>query len=95
MTYKKEKNTSDKMIIEGLLAEIDNLLMIMDTIHDNIIITDEIGIVVRVSPTFLNEYGLHKEAVINKNVYDLSKEGLYEVDAIDQAFKKMEKVTVE
>ena len=56
---------------------VENFDTILDTIHDDILIADGSGRVIRLSPTFEEVYGLEKEKAIGRTVYELEKEGYF------------------
>lgn len=57
-----------------LRAELDN---IVDESNDNIVVTDGLGVVLRVSENCYDIYGLEKEQLIGRSVYELEKDGIF------------------
>lgn len=76
------------------MRETDELDAILDAIHDDILITDGAGMVLRVSETFENVYGISKEKVIGSTVYELEKQGVFTPSIVAIVLEKEEKVTM-
>ncbi len=72
----------------------ENFDLIMDAIHDDILITDGNGIVIRVSPTFEAFYGLSEEKALGKSVYELEREGYFKPSIIAKVIASGEKITM-
>ncbi len=72
----------------------ENFDLIMDAIHDDILITDGNGIVIRVSPTFEAFYGLSEEMALGKSVYELEREGYFKPSIIAKVIASGEKITM-
>lgn len=77
---------------EYLMEYFDEL---MDAASDDLLIADGRGIVLRVSPSFEEVYGLPKEKAIGQTVYDLEKEGYFKPSIIAEALKKNDRVTMD
>ena len=72
----------------------ENFDTIMDTIHDDILIADGSGIVIRVSPTFETLYGLSENSALGKSVYQLEREGYFKPSIIAKVIASGEKMTM-
>ncbi|MEG0829299.1 MAG: sigma 54-interacting transcriptional regulator [Anaerovoracaceae bacterium] len=83
--------TENKHINEILLREMDEIL---DSIHDDLLIADGKGQVMRVSPTFETLYGISKELAVGKTVYQLEKEKIFEPSVIARVLDTGKKVTM-
>ena len=81
-----------KNIKEVLTANFD---AIVDAMHDDLLISDGQGTVLRVSPTFENEYGIKKELAVGRTVYDLEREGYFRPSVITKVIQKREKITMQ
>ncbi|MBN7773190.1 sigma-54 interaction domain-containing protein [Clostridium aminobutyricum] len=81
----------NEQISRELASEIDNIL---DAIHDDLLIADGKGIVLRVSPTFEQVYGLEKEDAIGMSVFDLEQLGYFKPSSTAIVLKSGEKVTM-
>ncbi|MCB6992851.1 sigma 54-interacting transcriptional regulator [bacterium 210820-DFI.6.37] len=81
-----------KNIKEVLTANFD---AIVDAMHDDLLISDGQGTVLRVSPTFENEYGIKKELAVGRTVYDLEREGYFRPSVIAKVIQKREKITMQ
>lgn len=75
------------------MKEINEMDAILDAIHDDVLITDGNGVVLRVSPAFENVYGISKEDAIGSTVYELEKRGVFKPSIVAMALKTGEKVT--
>lgn len=84
---KKEQNETK------ILAE--NFDAIFDAIHDDLLISDGQGIVLRVSPTFEDVYGVDGDYVVGKSVYELEEEGVFTPSIIAKVLEKKEKITMQ
>ena len=84
---KKEQNETK------VLAE--NFDTIFDAIHDDLLISDGQGIVLRVSPTFEDVYGVDGDYVVGKSIYELEEEGVFTPSIIAKVLEKKEKITMQ
>lgn len=66
----------------------------MDAIHDDLLIADGKGEVIRVSPDFEEVYGISKKNAIGKSVYELEREGYFKPSVVAQVIKTRQKVTM-
>ncbi len=73
---------------------VENFDTILDTIHDDILIADGSGRVIRLSPTFEEVYGLEKEKAIGRTVYELEKEGYFRPSIVAKVIETGKKVTM-
>ena len=71
-----------------------NFDTIMDAIHDDILIADGDGVVIRVSPTFEALYGLSEDSALGKSVYELEQEGYFKPSIIAKVIASGEKITM-
>ena len=84
---KKEQNETK------VLAE--NFDAIFDAIHDDLLISDGQGLVLRVSPTFEDVYGVDGDYVVGKSIYELEEEGVFTPSIIAKVLEKKEKITMQ
>lgn len=75
-----------------LAREID---LILDAIQEDLLITDEEGVVVKVSPTFENVYGIKEEEALGMTVFEMEKQGYFKPSIVAIALKKRERVTMQ
>ena len=68
---------------------------IFDAIHDDLLISDGEGVVLRVSPAFEERYGVDQERVVGKSVYELEAEGIFKPSVIAKVLEKKEKITMQ
>jgi PAS domain S-box-containing protein len=71
-----------------------NFDTIMDAIHDDVLITDGHGVVIRVSPTFEELYGLSEDCALGKSVYELELEGYFKPSIVAKVLASGEKITM-
>jgi len=71
-----------------------NFDTIMDAIHDDVLITDGNGVVIRVSPTFEALYGLSEDSALGKSVYELEREGYFKPSIVAKVIASGEKITL-
>ena len=69
----------------------DNFDAIFDALHDDLLISDGEGVVLRVSPTFEDVYGIKKELAVGKTVYELENEGYFKPSVIAKVLQSKEK----
>lgn len=77
----------------GILVE--NFDAIFDAIHDDLLISDGEGIVLRVSPTFEDAYGVEKDRVVGRSVFELETEGVFKPSIIAKVLQRREKITMQ
>jgi len=74
-------------------AELE-LDVILDAIHEDILVTDGKGKILNVSKSFEDVYGVTGKAIIGKTVYDMEKEGVFRPSVIAKVLEKKKKVTM-
>ena len=67
---------------------------ILDAIHDDILITDGDGVILRLSKSFETMYGVKTEDVFGKTVYQLEQEGVFRPSITAIVLKNGEKTTM-
>ena len=83
----------EKQEIARLLE--DNFDAIFDAIHDDLLISDGDGMVLRVSPDFEDVYGVEKEYAVGRSVYELEREGYFKPSVIGRVLEHGEKITMQ
>lgn len=83
-----KQNSSQEFIPR---AEFDEIL---DAIHDDILIVNGQGIITHASSTFEEVYGLKKEKVVGRSVYELEREGYFKPSITAIVLKENKKVTM-
>ena len=73
------------------MSELD---FILDSIHEDILIADAEGVILRVSKSFETMYGVKREEVIGKTVYQMEEAGIFKPSIIAVVLKSGEKVTM-
>lgn len=71
----------------------ENFDTILDTIHEDVLIADGNGIVIRVSSTFENMYGIDRSAALGRSVYELEAEGYFKPSVVSMVIGTKAKVT--
>ncbi|MGI6732267.1 MAG: sigma-54 interaction domain-containing protein [Anaerovoracaceae bacterium] len=67
---------------------------ILDALHDDILIADSKGKIIKVSRSFEKVYGIAEEDIIGRTVYDVEKEGIFRPSVIAKVLEKGEKITL-
>lgn len=68
---------------------------ILDAIHEDLMITDENGVVLKVSPTFQKMYKISADYAIGKTVYALEKEGFFSPSIVAEVIENGCSVTMQ
>jgi PAS domain S-box-containing protein len=71
-----------------------DLDVILDAIHEDILITDGKGKILNVSKSFEDVYGITEKEIIGKTVYEMEKEGIFKPSVIAKVLEKKKKVTM-
>ncbi len=74
-----------------LMKDIDAIL---DAMHDDLLITDGEGVVIRVSPSFEKLYGIKQDFALGKTVYELEEGGFFKPSVIAKVLKGKTKLTM-
>lgn len=73
----------------------ENFNELMDSVSDDLLISDGQGYVMRVASSFERFYGIKdSESIIGKTVFELEREGIFRPSVIAMVLKKKEKVTI-
>jgi len=67
---------------------------IIDSISEDLLISDGKGVVVRVSPSFEEFYGIEEKKAIGRTVYELEEEGVFKPSVIARVISRKEKITM-
>ncbi len=74
-----------------LVRELDAIL---EAIHDDILITDGQGKILKVSKSFEKVYGIGEEYILGKTVFEMEKEGIFRPSVIARVLQSNQKVTM-
>lgn len=74
---------------------IDNLDLILDAIYDDLLISDSEGKVIAVNSTFEEEYGLNRDDVVGKTVYQLEEEGYFKPSIVSRVLEEKKKLSLQ
>lgn len=72
----------------------EELKLIMDSTFDQITVTDEKGVLLKVSKNCKEIFGINEKEMIGKSVYNLSKKGVFTPSITAEVLKKKEQVTI-
>lgn len=86
-----EKSLSEIEMIKNISNEMD---VILNTIHDDILITDGKGIIIKSYPSFEKVYNIKKEDAEGRSIYDLEKEGVFKPSITAMVLERKEEVTM-
>lgn len=89
-----EKMTSEIMKLEPFRIIDEEMNIILNTIHDDILITDGQGKIVRVSPSFENMYGVSSNDILGKSVLDLEIQGIFKPSVTAKVLEKRKQITM-
>lgn len=67
---------------------------ILDAIHDDILISDAMGVIIRLSKSFEAMYGVKREDIIGRTVYELEEEGIFKPSITAIVLKTGQKTTM-
>ncbi|MBR0598397.1 sigma-54 interaction domain-containing protein [Sinanaerobacter chloroacetimidivorans] len=76
---------------EEFAREIDTIL---DAIHDDILITDGTGKILKVSKSFASVYGIGEDYILGKTVFEMEKKGVFKPSIIAKVLESDQKVTM-
>lgn len=75
----------------GLARELDTIL---DAIHDDILITDGQGKILKVSKSFVDVYGIEEDQILGKTVFEMERQGIFKPSVIARVLETNDKVTM-
>ena len=67
---------------------------ILDAIHDDLLIADGKGRILRVSKSFEAVYGIKEESILGKTVYEMEQQGVFRPSVIAKVLKTGQKITL-
>lgn len=67
---------------------------ILDAIHDDLLIADGRGRILRVSKSFEAVYGIKGESILGKTVYEMEQQGVFRPSVIAKVLKSGQKITL-
>ncbi|MEH0022423.1 MAG: sigma 54-interacting transcriptional regulator [Desulfobacter sp.] len=86
------KNTHNTS--ENHLEEDNQLYTLMETIHDNVVVTDRDGIIQWVSPSCEKTYGMSRDAFIGRNTFEMERLRIWYPAVAPMVLRSKEKVTI-
>jgi TyrR family helix-turn-helix protein len=86
----KEKKMEQRGFSE---REMDILFRVMDNEND-VTLTDGKGVVLRVSDSYEDHYGVSRKEVVGKSIYDLEEEGIFRPSVTAVVLKEQKKATI-
>lgn len=72
----------------------DELEMILEAIHDDILIADGNGVILKMSKSFETMYGVKREDIIGKTVFEMEERGIFKPSVTAIVLKTGEKTTM-
>ncbi len=76
---------------KGLSREIDTIL---ESIHDDILITDGQGRILKVSKSFVNAYGIDEEQILGETVFEMERQGIFKPSVIARVLQSNRSITM-
>lgn len=73
----------------------DSVDDILEAIHEDLLITDGSGKVLKVSATFEDTYGIREDEAVGQTVYELEKKGVFSPSIIAEVIKAEERITMQ
>lgn len=73
----------------------DNFDLIMDAAHDDLLISDGKGKVIAVNSTFEEMYGVKREDILGKSVFQLEEEGYFKPSIVALVLKEKKKLSLQ
>ncbi len=74
---------------------IDNIDMILDATHNDLLISDSSGTVIAINSTFEEMYGLKKDNALGKTVYELEREGFVKPSIVALVLKEKRRISMQ
>lgn len=84
-------NINETHVAEMLAKNMNNIL---ESIYDEVLITDSTGIVLKVSVDFEETYGLAKNMLVGRNVKELEEEGYFKPSVASLVLEEQKKITI-
>jgi PAS domain S-box-containing protein len=81
--YNKKLKTDNE---KALNKEINTIL---DAIHDDILITDGVGKILKVSKSFKDVYGISEKDIMGETVFDMEQRGVFKPNISDCRFYQL------
>ncbi|MGI6767131.1 MAG: sigma-54 interaction domain-containing protein [Lentihominibacter sp.] len=82
----------NKLQVKELLR--DNVDIILNTMHEELLIADDKGVVIKVNPTFERVYGLSMEEAIGSTVFQLEEAGYFAPSIVAMVLRKKTEITM-
>ncbi len=89
--YNKDNTVVGSDSLKQVYKEVDSIL---ESLHDDVVITDGNGVVLHVSPVFLELYSVSKEEILGKTVYELEKQKVFDPSIAAIVLQKREETTI-
>ena len=89
--YMRDETVQNSILTRELT---DNIDLILDAIHDDLLITDSQGKVIFVNETFETMYCLSRTQAVGKTVYQLEEEGYFKPSIVSLVLKEKKKLSL-
>ena len=74
---------------------IDNIDLILEATHDDLLISDGEGRIIAVSSSFEEQYGLTEEETLGKTVFQLEEEGYFKPSIVSRVLKEKTRISLQ
>jgi PAS domain S-box-containing protein len=76
------------------INEPDELELILEAIHDDILIADADGVILKLSKSFETMYGVKREDIVGKTVFEMEERGIFKPSITAIVLKSGQKTTM-
>ena len=88
-------NNTTSQKIELTKKLIDNIDLILDATHNDLLISDGDGKVIVINSTFEEMYGLKKDDTLGKTIYQLEEEGYFKPSIVARVLKEKKRISMQ
>ncbi|SMB90640.1 Transcriptional regulator containing PAS, AAA-type ATPase, and DNA-binding Fis domains [Desulfonispora thiosulfatigenes DSM 11270] len=79
---------------QTLLLQDNNLFNLLKSMYNNVVVLDNKGVILWVSPCFEESYSIRKEEILGKTTYEVANKGIFYPSVAAQVIKSKQKTTV-
>ncbi|SIO34665.1 sigma-54 interaction domain-containing protein [Halodesulfovibrio marinisediminis] len=80
--------------IRANLPELHDLYSVIESMHDNVVIVDKLGVVIWVSSCFERTYGISKSDIVGRTAAEMEAEGFYSPSVASLVLQGKQTVTI-
>ena len=88
------KNVGKRRLKKCDLSQLQELDAILESIHDDILIADGQGKILKVSKSFVDVYGIEEDQILGKTVFDMEQQGIFKPSVISRVLQTNQKITM-